>query len=93
MFGVFYQEYERFDSKAMRFTGEKYMDEALGSDAYHVLSRRANGCGCLPVWRRKMQEQARRLSKVHPHYAAFKIMRGSILHATAITDLITIKAS
>ena len=88
VFGVFYQEYEHFDSKAMRFTGKKYLDEALGSDAYHILSRRANGWQCLSMWRRKMQEQGRRLRKVHPHYAAFKIMRGSILHATPVSELI-----
>ena len=90
IFGIFYQEYEHFDTKTMRFTGEKYMDEALGSDAYHVLSRRACGCGCLSIWVRKMREQARKLSKVQPHYRGFKIMRGDILHATPVSNLIMI---
>lgn len=89
VFGVFYQEYERFDSKARRFTGEKYMDEALGSDSVFIL----DGRNRLATWISDMRQQARRLSKVQPHYKGFKIMRGSILHATAITDLITIKAS
>ncbi len=75
----------------MRFTGETYLDEALGSDAFHVLSQRADGWRCLPLWRCKMQEQAKRLRKVKPHYTHFRIMRGSILRATPVSDLIEIQ--
>lgn len=84
VFGVFYQEYEHFDTKAMRFTGEKYMNEALGSDAYFIL----DGRNRLPTWIADMREQAQKLRKCHPYYRAFKIMRGTILHATPVSELI-----
>lgn len=84
VFGIFYQEFERFDSKSRSFTGEKYMDEAVGSDAYFTL----DGRNRMPTWQQDMRQQARKLRKIHPHYVAFKIMRGSILHANAISDLI-----
>lgn len=84
VFGVFYQEYEHFDTKAMRFTGEKYMNEALGSDAYFIL----DGRNRLPTWIADMREQAQKLCKVHPHYRGFKIMRGTILNATPVSELI-----
>ena len=84
IFGIFYQEYEHFDSKTRRFTGEKYMDEATGSDSVHVLDGRMR----LSSWVDAMRAQARRLRIVKPHYRGFKIMRGDILHATPVSNLI-----
>lgn len=84
VFGVFYQEYEHFDTKAMRFTGEKYMDNAIGTDSIYIL----DGRNRLSTWIADMRKRANQLVKVQPHYAAFKIMRGSILHATPVSELI-----
>ena len=89
IYGVFYQEYEHFDTKAMRFTGEKYMDNAIGTDSIYIL----DGRNRLSTQIADMRERAKQLRKVQPHYAAFKIMRGSISHATAITDLIYLNAA
>ena len=89
VFGIFYHEYEHFDTKAKRFTGEKYMDEACGSDSVFIL----DGRNRMAKWIQDMRERAMRLRNVKPNYAAFKIMRGDILHAHPISGLITIKAA
>lgn len=89
VFGVFYDEKREFDTKTMCSTGKTYLDEALGSDSYFIL----DGRNRMATWVEDMRQQARRLRNVKPFYKAFKIMRGSILHATPVTDLIYLNAA
>jgi len=89
VFGIFYDEKHEFDTKKMQFTGKTYLDEALGSDAYFIL----DGRNRIATWVKDMRQRFEKIRKCHPHYRGFKIMRGDILHARPISELIMIEAA
>ena len=89
VFGVFYDEKHEFDTKAMCFTGETYLGEALGSDSYFILDGRNRPS----TWVEDMRKRYERIRKCHPCYKAFKIMKGTILKCHPVTDLIKLNAA
>lgn len=89
VFGIFYDEKHEFDTEKMQFTGKTYLDEALGSDAYFIL----DGRNRMATWVEDMRKRFEKIRKCHPHYKAFKIMKGTILKCHPVTDLIYLNAA